>query len=129
MNELLLRRPLAAWGAPATMSVTSLRDLPQNEQRTPGAFILAIISVLQIRKLTTCLMVAQLVKLRFFKARKLATCATRGAQSPRLLNHIPWPRWQTNIDRARHRARWFPYPAPYASQGFATSARGCVSVP
>ena len=37
------------------MSVTSPRDLPQNEQRTPRAFILAIISDF----------VVQLVKLQF----------------------------------------------------------------
>ena len=29
----------------------------------------------------------------------------RGARSPRLLNHTPWPGWRTNIDRARRPAR------------------------
>jgi hypothetical protein len=44
MKELLPleRRAPAACGAPATMSETSLRDLPQNEQRIPRAVIFAI---------------------------------------------------------------------------------------
>src|SRR5438093_13248874 len=125
MNELLLRRPLAAWGEPATMSVTSPRDLPQNEQRTPRAFILAIISVT----------VAQLARCVFFKARKLTTCVTRialptrGAQSPRLLNHIPWLDRDPNIDRARRPVRFDRGSGQCVWQKFARSARGCESVP
>src|ERR1700730_4429589 len=102
MNELLprVRRAFAAWGAPATTSLTSPRDFPQNEQRTPGAFIFAIMG-------------GALPRCR----------AIHGARSLHLLNHIPWPGWQINIDRARHPARLFRYSGQCAWRESQMSAR------
>src|SRR5207244_3256634 len=111
MKELLpgVRRALAVWGAPATMSATSPRDFPQNEQRTPRAFILAII-----------LAISNLASWQLALRR-----ATRGARLPHLLNHIPWPGWRINIDRARRRARSVRDFARCAWRVSGTSAHEC----
>src|SRR2546421_6199376 len=112
--------------------LTSFCDLPQNEQRRVSSarltmswgtpFRLRVVSGL------TSGAVALISRLRSLLATEAQAeaYATRGARSPRLLNHIPWPGQQINIDRVPRRVRSARDSDQYVWQEFARSAREYV---
>src|SRR5437764_3398109 len=83
-------------------------------------FGLRVVSGLSRDLLGCSLKISEACKLTF------ALRATRGARSPRLLNHIPWPGRQINIDRVQRRVRSDRDSDQYVWQEFARSAREYV---
>src|SRR6185503_12650741 len=106
--------------------LTSFCDFPQNEQRSVSSLLLTIVrgtpsfetgrgylTVEADERAPECCSLNSVLR------------PIRGAQSPRLLNHIPSPARRTNNDHARRRAQSVPCLVQYVLRESVKLIREC----